>query len=136
VAVEGVGDDLHRVVGNLVENALVHTPSGTPVTVSVRREGDDAVLEVSDRGPGIPPELRERIFNRFTRGAANPTTRGSGLGLSIVRAVAQAHGGRVELGGAGGGGARFTVTLPVSEAEPTQTSTTTGSTIGRRRSRS
>lgn len=136
VPVRGVDDDLHRVVGNLVENALIHTPPGTPVTVSVRRNGDEAVLEVSDRGPGVPPEMRERIFNRFTRGAANPTTRGSGLGLAIVRAVANAHRGRVALGDAVGGGARFTITLPVATDELVQTSTTTGSTIGRRRSRS
>jgi two-component system OmpR family sensor kinase len=119
VAVSGVADDLHRLAGNLVENALLHTPPGTPVTVSVRREGDSAVLEVADRGPGVPEELRERVFERFASGAGDgATSRGSGLGLAIVRAVADAHGGRVELSAADGGGARFRVTLPATDATP------------------
>jgi two-component system OmpR family sensor kinase len=119
VAVSGVADDLHRLAGNLVENALLHTPPGTPVTVSVRREGDSAVLEVADRGPGVPEELRERVFERFASGAGDgATSRGSGLGLAIVKAVADAHGGRVELSAADGGGARFRVTLPATDAAP------------------
>jgi two-component system OmpR family sensor kinase len=111
--VHGVSDDLHRLAGNLIENALIHTPAGTPVTVSVRREGDSAVLEVADRGPGVPRDMRERVFERFARGAADAAPRGgSGLGLAIVRAVASNHGGTVELRDAEGGGARFVVTLP------------------------
>jgi two-component system OmpR family sensor kinase len=135
VLVEGVADDLHRLVLNLIENAFVHTPGGTPVTVSVRRDGDAAVIEVADRGPGVPPEMRQRVFERFARAAGDATgaARGSGLGLSIVRAVADAQGGRVDLRNAEGGGARFVVRLPAGAA---QTSTTTGSTIGRRLSRS
>jgi two-component system OmpR family sensor kinase len=113
VVIDGVADDLHRLVGNLVENALIHTPGGTPVTISVRRDGDSAVLEVSDRGPGVPPGMRERIFERFARGGGDAApSGGSGLGLAIVRAVAEAHDGTVELADAEGGGARFTVTLP------------------------
>jgi two-component system OmpR family sensor kinase len=113
VVVTGVDDDLHRLAGNLIENALIHTPAGTPVTVSVRREGDSAVLEVSDRGPGVPKDMRERIFERFARGSGDAAPRGgSGLGLAIVRAVALGHGGSVELRDAEGGGARFVVTLP------------------------
>jgi two-component system, OmpR family, sensor kinase len=120
VTVTGVADDLHRLAGNLVENALIHTPSGTPVTVSVRHEGPSAMLEVADRGPGVPPDMRERIFERFARaGGDGERRRGSGLGLAIVRAVADAHGGHVELLDAQGGGARFVVTLPAtSEAGP------------------
>jgi two-component system, OmpR family, sensor kinase len=135
VTVDGVADDLHRLVANLVENAFLHTAEGTPVTVSVRRENDSALVEVADRGPGVPPELRERVFDRFTRGGAQTPASGSGLGLAIVRAVAQAHGGRVDVSDAEGGGARFTVTLPATDLGA-QTSTTTGSTIGRRRTRS
>jgi two-component system OmpR family sensor kinase len=113
VMVNGVGDDLHRLAGNLIENALIHTPAGTPVTVSVRREGDDAVLEVADRGPGVPVDMRERVFERFARGAGDAApSGGSGLGLAIVRAVTAAHDGTVELSAAEGGGARFVVTLP------------------------
>jgi two-component system, OmpR family, sensor kinase len=119
VTVNGVADDLHRLVGNLVENALLHTPPGTPVTVSARRDGDSAVLEVADRGPGVPEQLRERVFERFASGAGDSAAgRGSGLGLAIVKAVADAHGGRVELLGADGGGARFVVTLPAMGAAP------------------
>jgi signal transduction histidine kinase len=115
VPVIGVADDLHRLVANLIENALVHTAPGTPVTVSARRSGGAAVLEVSDRGPGVPPELRERVFERFARGSGDTAAgAGSGLGLAIVRAVAEAHGGRVELTDAKGGGARFLVSLPLA----------------------
>jgi signal transduction histidine kinase len=118
VTVTGVADDLHRLAGNLVENALIHTPSGTPITVSVRREGASAVLEVADRGPGVPPEMRERVFERFARAGGDHGSgrRGSGLGLAIVRAVTDAHGGDVELRDAEGGGARFVVTLPATGA--------------------
>jgi two-component system, OmpR family, sensor kinase len=113
VTVTGVADDLHRLAGNLIENALLHTPPGTPVTVSVRREGSNAVLEVSDRGPGVPVDLRERVFERFARGGGDAApSGGSGLGLAIVRAVTSTHGGSVELTDAEGGGARFVVTLP------------------------
>jgi two-component system, OmpR family, sensor kinase len=126
VAVDGVADDLHRLVANLVENAFLHTPEGTPVTVSVRRDGDWALLEVADRGPGVPEQMRERVFERFTRGSGQVTVTGSGLGLAIVRAVAQAHGGDVELGQAQGGGASFTIRLPATDREPQPGSTGTG----------
>jgi len=116
VTVNGISDDLHRLAGNLIENALLHTPAGTPVTVSVRRQGDRAVLEVSDRGPGVPPDMRERVFERFARGSGDAApSGGSGLGLAIVRAVTISHGGTVELGDAEGGGARFVITLPAAD---------------------
>jgi two-component system, OmpR family, sensor kinase len=120
VMVNGVADDLHRLAGNLIENALIHTPPGTPVTVSVRSDGPTAVLEVADRGPGVPQAMRERVFERFARGDGDTAPRGSsGLGLAIVRAVTDAHEGRVELGDAEGGGARFVVTLPAADATRT-----------------
>jgi signal transduction histidine kinase len=113
VIVTGVGDDLHRLAGNLVENALIHTPPGTPVTVSVRQEDGNALLEVADRGPGVPADMRERVFERFARGDGDAApSGGSGLGLAIVRAVTTSHGGTVEVRDAEGGGARFVVTLP------------------------
>jgi two-component system OmpR family sensor kinase len=119
VVVNGAADDLHRLAGNLIENALLHTPAGTPVTVSVRKESGWAVLEVADRGPGVAAALRERIFERFARGGGDRApSGGSGLGLAIVKAVADAHGGRVELLQAGGGGARFVVRLPAAVEEP------------------
>jgi two-component system OmpR family sensor kinase len=113
VTVHGVEDDLHRLAGNLIENALIHTAGGTPVTVSVRQDGDRAVLEVSDRGPGVPRDMRERVFERFARGGGDVApSGGSGLGLAIVRAVTASHGGNVDIRDAEGGGARFVVTLP------------------------
>ena len=114
VIVTGVADELHRLAANLVENALIHTPAGTPVTVSVRSDGTTAVLEVADRGPGVPEALRPRVFERFARGSSDggAPRGGSGLGLAIVRAVADSLGGEVELLEAEGGGARFVVRLP------------------------
>jgi two-component system, OmpR family, sensor kinase len=125
VVVSGVADDLHRLAGNLIENALFHTPAGTPVTVSVRREGADAVLEVADRGPGVPIDLRERVFERFARGGGDAApSGGSGLGLAIVRAVTASHGGHVQLLDAEGGGARFVVTLPAGSLTRTDSEAT------------
>jgi two-component system, OmpR family, sensor kinase len=129
VTVAGAEDDLHRLVANLIENALVHTPPGTPVTVSVRPREGVAVLEVTDRGPGVPAALRRRVFERFAHGGGDTATGGgSGLGLAIVRAVAEAHGGHVELSEAEGGGARFTVTLPAAPTSDAAPSARTGAT--------
>jgi two-component system OmpR family sensor kinase len=117
--VYGSGDDLHRLALNLIENAFLHTPAGTPVIASVRPEDDAVTLEVADRGPGVAPDRRERVFERFARSDTGRTaTGGSGLGLAIVRAVAEAHGGSVELREAEGGGAVFVVTLPGLAAHP------------------
>jgi two-component system OmpR family sensor kinase len=111
--VAGSPDELHRLALNLMENAIKHTPAGTHVHAAVQRANGHVVLTVADDGPGIPPELRDRVFERFARGDGD---RGGsfGLGLSIVRAVAESHDGTVALAPAGGGarGARFVVTLP------------------------
>jgi two-component system OmpR family sensor kinase len=119
VAVTGAPDDLHRLVANLIDNALLHTPPGTPITVSLRAADGEAILDVSDRGPGIPPGLRERIFERFARGGGDTgRSQGSGLGLAIVRAVAEGHAGAVEVNDVEGGGARFLVRLPLRGPGP------------------
>src|SRR5437588_700189 len=110
--VEGVSDDLHRLALNLIENALAHTPPGTDVRVRLSADGDVAVLEVDDAGPGIPPDMRERIFDRFVRGPGDSGGGGSGLGLAIVRAVTEQHGGSVEVAASEAGGARFVLRLP------------------------
>ncbi|WP_205698200.1 HAMP domain-containing sensor histidine kinase [Conexibacter sp. SYSU D00693] len=118
VVVDGARDDLHRVALNLIENALKHTPPGSTVHASVGARGGRALLVVEDDGPGVPRELRERIFERFVRGEGD---RGGsfGLGLSIVRAVAEGHGGSVRLEDRAGGGTRFVVDLPaVAQAVP------------------
>ena len=100
---------------NLIENALVHTPPGTRVEASAHAENGTATIEVWDDGPGIPGELRERVFDRFVRGESDGGPAGTGLGLAIVRAVAERHDGSVDLGEApGGGGTRFVVRLPVA----------------------
>ena len=145
-------DDLHRLALNLIENALRHTPPGTHVRARTGTEDGYAVLSVEDDGPGIALDLQRRIFERFVRGGRDGG-RGSGLGLAIVRAVAESHGGTVTLESAESGvGTRFVIRIPL-ERQPApvsangngpanvagteaQTSTTTGSTIGRRRNRS
>jgi signal transduction histidine kinase len=117
LVVEASPDELHRLVLNLIQNSLVHTPTGTAVDVRARREGDQVAIEVADEGPGIPAELRPRIFDRFVRGSGDRSSNGgSGLGLSIVRAVAEAAGGTVELTDSDAGGARFTVRIPAADA--------------------
>jgi len=156
VLIDGVRDQLHRMILNLVANAVEHTPAGTRIEVRTAFGPDTAILTVCDHGPGIPLELRDRIFDRFTRGSGD-SGGSTGLGLSIVQAIARAHGGDVTLDSPASGGAIFTVTLPQSAtqrgepvrersdkapASPTRrllgryTSTTTGSTIGRRFNRS
>ena len=82
---------------NLIENALRHTPAGTPIDVRAARENGAVVAEIADRGPGIPAEEREAVFRRFYRLESSRTSPGQGLGLSLVRAVATLHGARVEL---------------------------------------
>lgn len=116
VVIAGDSDELHRMVLNLLENAIRHTPAGTTIELLVTSSGADAELEVADDGPGLPAGMEEQIFSRFVR-AAGPADRskrgGTGLGLSIVRAVATQHGGSVEA--SNDGGARFTVRLPLAE---------------------
>jgi signal transduction histidine kinase len=115
--VEGSRDELHRMVLNLIENAVRHTPPGTRVRASVGPRDGAVVLTVEDDGPGVPEELRERVFERFVRGRGDHGS-SSGLGLSIVRAVAESHGGRVVVEDAEPG-ARFVVRLPrATEAPP------------------
>jgi two-component system sensor histidine kinase KdpD len=100
---------------NLLENAVRHGGSGGCVSIAVRREGESAVLEVSDDGPGFPPEDAERIFDKFYRAAGGP---GAGLGLAIARAIVTAHGGGIRAEPREPHGARFVFTLPLGETPP------------------
>ncbi|MFD5462356.1 sensor histidine kinase [Kitasatospora sp. NPDC127059] len=113
VLVRGDEHRLSQVAANLLANARTHTPAGTAVELSLELVGDQVELSVVDDGPGIPPELLERVFERFVRGdrARSRATGSTGLGLSIVRAVVQAHGGTVEAVSRPGRTA-FTVRLP------------------------
>ncbi|MEP7275418.1 MAG: ATP-binding protein, partial [Betaproteobacteria bacterium] len=96
--VRGDPASLSILLSNLLDNALRYTPEGGRVDVAIDRAGDGgAVLVVTDTGPGIPPDERERVFDRFHRGADAPAT-GSGLGLSIVKRIADAHGASIALG--------------------------------------
>ena len=118
VTIEGNPDDLHRMLLNLLENGVRHTPDGSRITASVRAVDGAALIEVSDDGPGIPEDVRDQIFARFVRvdGPADLSRHGgTGLGLAIVKAVADAHGGDVEVGASDTGGARFVVRLPLGE---------------------
>jgi two-component system OmpR family sensor kinase len=112
-----VGDEarLRQVLGNLVNNAVTHTPPGTPIEVRVRAELHEAVLEVADKGPGLPADQAERVFERFYRAdpARGRGSGGSGLGLAIVAAIVAAHGGRVEVRTTVGVGTTFRVLLPL-----------------------
>ena len=115
----GDAANLATLLANLLDNALRHTPEGGRVDVAVAEEAGRAVLSVTDTGPGIPAAERERVFERFHRGAqaddAAPGT-GSGLGLSIVRRIAEAHGATVTLDdGAGGKGLAVRVRFPGAE---------------------
>lgn len=113
VKVVGDRDALARLARNLTDNAVRH--ARTRVNLEVRRENDGgAVIKVCDDGPGIPPEDRERIFERFVRldSGRGRASGGTGLGLSIVAAIAREHGGSVEAGEGPGGGAEFRVRLP------------------------
>jgi two-component system OmpR family sensor kinase len=116
-----VGDDqrLRQAIGNLLRNAIVHTPAGTPVEIELRTEDGRALVNVVDHGPGIPLGHFERVFERFHR--ADPERSrdqgGSGLGLSISAAIVAAHGGGISVSETPGGGATFRIDLP-TPAEP------------------
>ena len=116
--VQVVGDELRlrQAVANLLANARAHTPAGTRIAVSVAAAGGEAVVEVADSGPGVPPEVMGRVFERFFRvdPSRSRASGGSGLGLSIVAAIAAAHGGRVEAESPSGGGAAFRIVLPLA----------------------
>jgi two-component system OmpR family sensor kinase len=108
------GDEglVQQMIGNLVENAIKYTPRGGEVMVSAVVHDSTVRLEVRDTGPGIPAEVRDRLFQRFFRGGWSAGQPGAGLGLPIVRWIAEAHGGNVSIQDAPDRGSMFVVTLP------------------------
>ena len=108
---------MQQALSNLLLNAVMHTPLGTTISVQARKDTNDLVLRVADNGPGLPPELLPRIFDKFVR-ATNAPTGGSGLGLAIVKGFVEANGGRITAENKLSGGALFTIRLPQSESPP------------------
>jgi signal transduction histidine kinase len=106
---------MRQVLANLVDNALKYTPRGGRVEIAAKRDGADAVMLVSDTGVGIPPGELPRIWDRLYRGDKSRSTRGLGLGLSLVKAIVNAHGGQVEVQSTNGAGSTFTIRLPGQE---------------------
>lgn len=109
---------IDQVLTNLLENAIRYTPAGSPLQVSIQRQEKVVVVSVADRGPGIAPEEREHIFDKFYRvhGKTNTSgaTQGTGLGLAICRGLIEAHGGKIWVTERPGGGAEFRFTLPLN----------------------
>lgn len=120
-----------RALGNLVENALKYTPSGSPIEMTLEHDDGKVVFRVADRGPGIPADEQERIFDRFHRVSTGVVhdTQGCGLGLAIVRHVVAAHGGRIDVDSTPGRGACFRLTLPAIAASAPSTARETGASI-------
>ena len=106
---------INRTLSNLLENELVHLPPGCQIDIRLRSYQGYAELVIEDNGPGFPPEIGGRVFERFVKGKHSP---GNGLGLAFVDAVAQAHGGTVKISGRPSGGATVTLSLPVREMAP------------------
>jgi two-component system OmpR family sensor kinase len=119
VLIAGDSGRLHQVAANLLANARTHTPAGTTVTVSVARQGRDAILSVHDDGPGIDPSIKDELFERFSRADRSRArqTGGTGLGLSIARAIVDAHGGSIHVQSEPGD-TIFEVRLPARPADP------------------
>ena len=114
VVVQGDRVRLEQVGANLVDNAVKHTPAGGQINVEVQSDGDRALLRVRDTGSGIPADELPRIWDRLYRGDTSRADRGLGLGLSLVKAVVEAHGGSVGVTSEPGRGSTFTVSLPLS----------------------
>ena len=103
---------IEQVLVNLVENAIKHTPPGTPIDIAAQASGDAVVVHVRDRGPGLPPEQQERVFEKFHRGKVETAQSGFGLGLTICKAIVEAHGGFISARNQPDGGADFYFSLP------------------------
>ena len=108
-----------QVIINIVDNGIKYTPAGSSIWISLSRQEDQVWVSISDDGPGIPDEKKERVFEMFYTGADQiaDSRRSLGLGLSLCRSIVTAHGGRIWVSDRPGGGAVFTFTLPAGEVE-------------------
>ncbi|MEO8075070.1 MAG: ATP-binding protein [Acidobacteriota bacterium] len=113
---------MRQVLANLLDNAVKYTPAGGSVEITATRDGADARLVVSDSGVGIPVDELPRIWERLYRGDKSRSARGLGLGLSLVKAIVEAHGGRVAVESTPGAGSRFTLRLPIQISSPSNLS--------------
>jgi two-component system sensor histidine kinase KdpD len=109
---------IEQVLMNLVENACKYTPHGTPIEITAAHDGEACTMTVRDHGPGLPAEVAQHVFEKFYRAQPEGANGGAGLGLTICRAIVEAHGGTIAAANAPGGGAEFTATLPVSADPP------------------
>ena len=123
IVVNGDEFRLRQVLANLLENARTHTPPSTPVEVRITKSGSDAIIEVQDHGPGMSAEEAARAFERFWRSdpSRTRTSGGAGLGLAIVAAITEAHGGHAEVETTPGAGATFRVSIPLTPPPETET---------------
>jgi two-component system OmpR family sensor kinase len=120
VSVQGDDGRLRQVLSNLTSNAVRHTRPGGHIWLSLERDGDDALVAVSDDGEGIPEDDLPRVFERFFRGDPARSLGGAGLGLAIARGIVEAHGGSISAGASAAGGARFEVRLPCTAPDLTR----------------
>lgn len=109
---------VEQVLVNLLDNAAKCSPLGSTIELRARAEGDQLVVEVADRGPGLPPADLERVFEKFYRAATAPRGLGAGLGLAICRGIIELHGGTIVAENRAGGGALFRFTLPLASSQP------------------
>jgi len=117
VIVLGDGDHLRQAIANMVTNAVRHTPEGTPLEVTAALDNGTAVVRVRDHGDGLDGEALTHVFDRFWQADKARVGSGAGLGLAIVAAIAAEHGGRATAANADGGGAVFTLQLPLTQSE-------------------
>jgi two-component system sensor histidine kinase KdpD len=110
---------MEQVFINLLDNAAKHTPDGTGIELSAEASDKEMLVRVADHGPGIDEGDRQRVFEKFYRGGAAPRPGGVGLGLAICRTIVEAHGGRISVADAPGGGAVFTIALPITAQDAT-----------------
>jgi|GEM_PF-1193015 len=113
-AIEGDADMLRRVCGNLIGNAVKYSPSETEITVTISQHGSEIIMEVADRGYGIPEEDREKVFQKFFRSKQTQKITGTGLGLAITKEIVERHGGKIRVEDRDGGGTVFIVGFKVN----------------------